>query len=170
MPELRCPKCRIAMQTRDLAGTAVEVCARCAGFYLNEGELSRLRDTAGVKTALAAAPAVAAGAAPDETGPRMCPVCDHTMHAHPYLETGVTIDSCQVCGGVWLDEGEFAAVLARGEALAASGALDPELLAALDAQKRAGLEKSRRAALEGGEGPAGAIFRIFRGLLHRAGV
>lgn len=168
MSDVRCPNCRIAMETRDLAGTPVEVCPRCEGFYLNEGELSRLRDTPGVRVALRGADA----AAPThETGnPRTCPTCDHPMHAHPYLESGVTIDTCHLCGGVWLDKGEFSALVAYAESLSGSGKITPELLAALEAQKRETLAKSRDAVLEGGGGPAGAIFRIFRSLLHRAGV
>ena len=48
-PRRSCPECKEAMESlspRDAAGLVVDRCSRCLGFWLDAGELDRMRDVA----------------------------------------------------------------------------------------------------------------------------
>jgi Zn-finger nucleic acid-binding protein len=41
-----------------------------------------------------------------------CPSCDAPMTVLDYADTGVHVDYCDSCRGVWLDQGEFGSIIA----------------------------------------------------------
>jgi uncharacterized protein len=53
----------------------------------------------------------------------ICPKCSNEMTQ--VIKQGVTIDTCTVCGGVWLDKGELGELMARINQ--AGSSLDQEL-------------------------------------------
>ena len=167
-PLPKCPKCKVAMETRDFSGTPVEVCPSCAGFYLDEHELAAIRALPGARGAFTdVAPPAAAG---PEAAFHECPKCGHPMVRHPYADTAVVVDSCNVCGGLWLDPGEFGALLAHAERQAEAGDVDPALRAALEAAKRDAAARETAALTAASGGVSGAVFGLLRRLLHKAGV
>jgi len=113
MSKLRCPKCRTAsMHAHPVEGLNLERCDTCRGIYLDEGELLTIlerrlgvqADTLQFSAISDAMDAVAA----------ICPHCEQLM---PRIETssGLTVDLCRDCKGVFLDEGELATLqLERG--------------------------------------------------------
>lgn len=167
MADVKCPKCDVPMNPREVADTRIDVCPRCAGFYLDEHELGRIRETGGSRLAILDAPTAAPEAGPGAAEFYTCPKCLNPMERHPYLETAIQIDSCPVCGGVWLDAGEFTAILDQAERVAAAGTVDPELLRLLAEQKRQARASSQAILTAGGTGASGAVFGIFRRLLAR---
>lgn len=43
---------------------------------------------------------------------RRCPVCNITMAQVGYDDSSVQVDFCKMCGGIWLDRGEFKKIMA----------------------------------------------------------
>jgi Zn-finger nucleic acid-binding protein len=45
------------------------------------------------------------------TSKRLCPKDNIPMYSLKYMDSGVAIDKCERCGGVWLDKNEFDAIV-----------------------------------------------------------
>lgn len=135
---LRCPIDGTELARVEFQGTRVDICRRCGGIWFDRGEI----DT--VIQGLMAEPARTrrldrrAGAQPPAPGSgvqRACPRCaGQGLIAEIYGRvSGVEIDKCSGCGGMWVDGGELHALVqfmvgpsqthsmqALGEALARS--------------------------------------------------
>jgi Zn-finger nucleic acid-binding protein len=100
------------MTTRDDPATNIEVCNHCGGAWFERDELAKMKDSE----------------LPDSRwmdfnlwtdvdalqftwSQRACPVCNQPMAQLAYGETGVTIDACTQHHGIFLDKGEFEAIL-----------------------------------------------------------
>ncbi len=107
-----CPRCHEALKPRPLQGVEVDACATCEGLWFEDDELRQAKDHAEPdanwldfdiwkhpERFLISAAAL------------QCPSCDKGMVALDYDETGVQIDACPACRGVWLDGGEFEALV-----------------------------------------------------------
>jgi uncharacterized protein len=103
-----CPRCSSELQVMTLDGVPVHECRQCRGVWFERGELNQVAD---------------------ETTPDLawidfelwkdqelfnvaesalrCPADGQGMAAIHYGDTGVVVDHCVKCGGVWLDAGEF---------------------------------------------------------------
>jgi len=92
----RCPKCKAKLWHMDRAGTIVELCSGCAGMWFDAGELSVLL---GIYRQLN----VHAGATTEFD----CLRCGDGLRELNYPKTGVALDVCPTCAGIWLDKGEF---------------------------------------------------------------
>lgn len=90
----RCPGCRGRMQRFFAVGVELDRCRECQGVWLDAGELSEvlLRDLRVHKVAGQSA--------------RLCAFCDTPMR--PALLPGdVSVETCEHCRGIYLDEGEL---------------------------------------------------------------
>ncbi|MBL4846898.1 MAG: zf-TFIIB domain-containing protein [Planctomycetes bacterium] len=92
----RCPKCEAKLWHIHRGGTIVELCSGCSGMWFDGGELSvllgvyrRLDPASGTETAF------------------KCLRCGDGLRELTYPKTGVALDVCPGCTGVWLDKGEF---------------------------------------------------------------
>jgi membrane associated rhomboid family serine protease/Zn-finger nucleic acid-binding protein len=100
-----CPKCRVEMRGLLLENVEVDMCPRCLGTWFDARELSR---ASGLK--VAETMAGAAGGRARRTEHR-CPSC-----AIPLMEreidkgTGICIDQCIQCAGIFLDRDEFSRI------------------------------------------------------------
>ena len=118
------------MVRENFGNVFVDVCAEgCRGIWFDGGELSRLdseRKGGGpsLRRALAPADGVAefsplvlpAGTSDVSVGERpwSCPQCDVELDVLEYdLQVTVAIDSCPECTGVFLEDGELAAIRKR---------------------------------------------------------
>jgi Zn-finger nucleic acid-binding protein len=105
---VNCPRCNAELQLQSLSDVQVHECGQCRGVWFERGELNQAAD----KTA------------PDlawmdfelwkdqdlfnvAESALKCPVDGQGLAAIHYGDTGVVIDHCVKCGGVWLDAGEF---------------------------------------------------------------
>ncbi|HUF37498.1 MAG TPA: zf-TFIIB domain-containing protein [Anaerolineales bacterium] len=111
-----CPIDNTTLETRTVHDVQIKECPECRGLWFEAGELREAKDAADpdlrwldfdlwsdheVLTA--------------EWSNRKCPVCRFTMMRIAYGDTGVTVDYCQDGHGVWLDKGEFEAIVAALE-------------------------------------------------------
>ena len=101
------------MTVKEIGEVKIDECPQCQGMWFDQGEFHAAKDQAD----------------PDlnwmdfdiwkhedrfqiSTHPLKCPKDGKPMVAVDYDETGVEIDVCAECRGVWLDKGEFAKIIA----------------------------------------------------------
>ncbi len=107
-----CPHCKRGLEVRALASVEVSECSACGGMWISEEHLRFAKD---------------------ETDPDLnwmdfdlwknkerfrlaektisCPSCDDDLTVLDYGGTGVQVDYCDACRGVWLDAGEFMGII-----------------------------------------------------------
>jgi Zn-finger nucleic acid-binding protein len=141
---MECPLDGITLETHTKHTVDVEECPQCKGIWFEKGELSKAKDDA----------------EPDlnwldfdlwsdhdsfnaDWSARNCPICGEKMATISYADTGIKIDYCTEGHGVWLDKGEFEAII---------DALEKESLS-MDSSDyaRASLKEAKDLAV-GGEG------------------
>ena len=109
---MNCPRCQSRLETRSTGGVEIDECRSCQGIWFDADELRRVKD----------------GSDKDlnwmdfdlwkhadrfrvNTNPVNCPNCSNAMVTIDYDQTGVEIDHCTHCRGVWLDAGELEKIL-----------------------------------------------------------
>jgi Zn-finger nucleic acid-binding protein len=109
---MNCPNCSQALTTTTVHDLEVELCSNCGGTWYGQDELNEMKNAS----------------LPDanwldfdlwkytdslkfEWGEHACPVCSQPMVQVEYNETKVFIDACPKHHGVYLDKGEFEAIL-----------------------------------------------------------
>lgn len=109
---MNCPRCQNQLKTVVHGDLELDECPECAGIWFDQGEFGRAK----------------AAAAPDlqwldfdfwkqperfrlSARPTQCPRCNAELFALNYEKTGVEVDVCNQCHGVWLDDGELEKIL-----------------------------------------------------------
>ncbi|NOZ84915.1 MAG: rhomboid family intramembrane serine protease [Deltaproteobacteria bacterium] len=98
-----CPKCGHPLTPVHYAGVRADHCTFCKGIWLDKGELARIE---GTPTDL---PDRLAGDIEEvhRTG-HVCPSCGGRLVEREFVPgTGLWIDQCKQCGGLWFDSGEL---------------------------------------------------------------
>ena len=112
-----CPRCEATLETKTIGDVEIDECPNCEGIWFDKGELTQAKDET----------------APDlnwmdfeiwkhedlftvAPKPINCPKCTAQMVTINYDETGVEIDYCTECQGIWLDGGEFDKIVEALEA------------------------------------------------------
>jgi len=107
-----CPKCSDQMEIQMIEDVEIDLCKKCSGIWFDQDELRKAKDQT----------------EPDlnwmdfeiwknenkfqfSQKPLVCPKCDLDMVQIDYGKTGVEVDYCPKCRGVWLDEGEFKKII-----------------------------------------------------------
>lgn len=119
--ELPCPRCQGAahLVPRRLSGLELDDCAECGGLWVPAASFDAVLKSSGGTSKVAGRQRVEGGSTGDVRYVR-CPACSQLMHRENFGRTsGVIVDRCPT-HGVWLDQGELAAL--RG--FVASGGLD----------------------------------------------
>ncbi len=111
---MECPKCHQTLTGIDYAGVHIETCPACGGDWLDAGQLGSIVEARQArfdeKTCIAIAQAAKI------TGEKMlalnrhltCPKCGGTTSPVNYGDdSGLIIDKCPGCNGVWLERGEL---------------------------------------------------------------
>lgn len=108
MRERLCPVCQIELKPQVHLGVTIDVCPACAGIWFDADELTRLN-----RIDDEILPRIDSMYQPEITQynppwDRMCPVCRVPLLAYHYLYTSdIELDTCNQCGGVWVDNGEL---------------------------------------------------------------
>ena len=111
---MKCPRCTTSLVTRTVAELEVEECPSCNGLWLEAGTLRRLKDEADPDLAWLDFELWKHPERFEITErPIRCPSCDIPLAAVEYGDTGVTVDFCTRCRGVWLDEDELGRIVDR---------------------------------------------------------
>ena len=111
---MRCPRCDTTLSTIDYEGVAIETCSSCGGEWLDDTELGhivRIREetfSAEERRVLEGATRIPGIPVVDAERGIVCPTCSATTVPVNYGgDTGVIIDRCPECRGIWLDGGEL---------------------------------------------------------------
>lgn len=162
---LECPRCKEKLSLHTLEGMAVRVCNLCGGLWIGSQEFrealkkppphgSQDMETGVLETALW------------EESRLPCPDCGLPMSKGRYAySSGVTIDRCQSCGGVWLDRGELARLRVF---VSRPVSQDRVLLAQMQAEilkKRATARELSEARDSAGGTSLGQILKLLKDLL-----
>ena len=113
---MQCPSCGASsMRSIDYEGVTVETCDSCGGFWLDEPELRIINAVREKKfdretcNAIANQNGVQGVRLADVDRDLTCPKCGGETDAVNFGgNTGIIIDRCTSCGGMWLDKGELA--------------------------------------------------------------
>lgn len=109
---MKCPDDGTTLETIVVQSAIIESCPQCRGSWFAEGELRKAKDDAGKdlnwldfdlwsdEDAFAT-----------DWSSRKCPKCTKNMATISYGETGVAVEYCVDGHGVWLDKGEFQAII-----------------------------------------------------------
>lgn len=104
----QCPKCKVAMISKNIGPVEIDECSKCKGVWFDKYELRCAKDTTDKdlnwmdfevwkhSDQFKAKPSSL-----------KCPVCKTATHSINYGTTHIKIDYCSTCKGVWLDKGEF---------------------------------------------------------------
>src|SRR5947209_2628414 len=111
---MECPKCHQALQGVDYEGVHIDTCPACGGDWLDAGELASIVEARNRRFNEQECLAIAQAA--KITGVKLsalnrhltCPKCGGTTHPVNYGDdTGILIDKCAQCNGIWLERGEL---------------------------------------------------------------
>jgi Zn-finger nucleic acid-binding protein len=103
-----CPACKESMVVFELDGVEIDRCLRCAGTWLDAGEVDQLaRLQGGAPDRLTSA---IAGADGGRKGERRCVRCSARMRAVALDK--IEIDRCPRGHGLWFDRNEMEALIA----------------------------------------------------------
>lgn len=145
---MKCPKCEKDLTPQLLENVEIDQCAQCGGTWFDRDELRKAKDATD----------------PDlnwmdfeiwreedhfqiSPGSRPCPRCQAPMATIAYGDTGVEIDVCPQCEGIWLDQGEFERLVEALEQEAETKTA-PEYLRASLQEAREVISRPERAASE----------------------
>ena len=101
-----CPKCLSDMTELQHQGVTIDVCPGCRGIWLDPGELAQLRGAS--EDLPGEVDSIASGTRYLETSTYICPRCQGGFDTFEYAPgTGLYIDRCKSCKGIYLDAGEL---------------------------------------------------------------
>ena len=125
-----CPLCDKPLYEIELAGQTVDRCDECVGTWFDEDELGKVLRLADA----------AEGTKPHESKrprPLPCPHCQEPMSVVNYAhDSGVFINKCQECAGVWLREGQLEQIASYRQGTPAEKALAASMGADFRRQRR----------------------------------
>ena len=111
---MNCPRCATTLVARTVGDVEIDECPSCHGRWLEAGSLRQLKDDADPDLVWMD---VELWKHPERfevtTRAISCPRCDVPLAAVEYGDTGVTVDFCPQCRGVWLDEDELGRIIHR---------------------------------------------------------
>lgn len=103
-----CPNCGCPLTLRPFFAVDVGVCPACAGLWFGSGQLERLRE-ASCDTWKRIESEVFLRERTSDHGVRYCPHCREPLFRYQYMyRSGILLDECNRCGGIWVDDGELA--------------------------------------------------------------
>jgi len=107
-----CPRCKKSLSSSIIANVEINYCPDCLGFWFELEELKWAKDEK------------------DESlnwldidlwkhkekfkisyGKSFCPSCRLPLYEVYYGDSGIIVDVCNVCHGIWLDRGEFRKII-----------------------------------------------------------
>ena len=165
---MQCPRCPSSLAPAAYEGVPIHACEACGGEFIGSQELARIvqhRQHAfkpQLQAALAEHKPVFGGAASRPQRSLLCPACEGSMTVVNYSgDSGVFVDRCEVCGGLWLDHEELQRVQIIMERWAAEA---PSQLQAIAGE----LEMARCSAAEGtSRSFGGSRFSFVNAIINR---
>lgn len=106
---MKCPDCQVEMKEIDYRGITIHECPDCQGRWFDRGELTKAKDRTDEDLRWFDFDPFKKEAGKFEVPSegRRCPRCGAKTESLTYRDSGVAIDKCSRCRGVWLHHGEF---------------------------------------------------------------
>lgn len=109
---LTCPNCKKELVNKIINTIELDYCENgCKGIWFDDQELSKIRNAPSENINLEDIkgqfiPKTREEALKDQT--RYCPRCNVELFRYNWdMKSNIFLDSCDKCGGIWLDEGEL---------------------------------------------------------------
>ena len=108
-----CASCKIELEKAIFHKVEIDYCPKCLGIFFEEEELRWAKDTADKNLNWVDVDlwkyekkfrVSRAG--------KLCPSCRLPLYEINYGDSGVIVDVCNLCQGIWLDRGEFRKIIA----------------------------------------------------------
>lgn len=116
---LTCPECQAQLASVDYRGIRLDECPKCRGRWFDRDELRKAKDSADADLRWLDFDIFGADAnqfaVPGER--QRCPICSTVMKGLTYEHSGVIVDKCPRCQGIWLNHGEFERIVTYLEEL-----------------------------------------------------
>ena len=108
----QCPICKIELITKKIGDVEVDECQKCKGIWFEKDELRQSKDATEADLNWMDFDIWKHEDQFKSTScDYQCPTCRKPMVSVEYGKTGVIIDYCQSCQGVWLDKQEFKKII-----------------------------------------------------------
>jgi Zn-finger nucleic acid-binding protein len=111
---MHCPRCTSSLAPTVYEGVPIHACEECGGEFLGGEELARIVRTRQqefrreLKAAIAGHTPAFGGAGARQDRALVCPACEGSMMVVNYGgDSGIFVDRCDICGGLWLDHEEL---------------------------------------------------------------
>ncbi len=127
LPALRCPRCRVEMQSLVIGATQVRECAQCEGLWVDVASFEKIcaeREQQSAVLGTASLTPAHAVSAPNKVSYVPCPQCAQLMNRVNFAKcSGVIVDVCKG-HGTWFDRDELSQIVefVRGGGLETSRA------------------------------------------------
>jgi Zn-finger nucleic acid-binding protein len=109
-----CPNCHLKLEGVDVAGVRLDRCPKCQGIWFDKNELKVLRerqhdgDYRWIDVELWRDLDKFRARQQKEC---LCPKDGHPLTTVRYGDSGVSVDVCSTCHGIWLEKGEYQRIL-----------------------------------------------------------
>lgn len=131
---MQCPLDGTTLETHTIQLVNVEECPQCRGLWFEEGQLRKAKDESESDLKWLDFDLWSDQESfTTDWSSRKCPKCDKNMATISYAETGVAVDYCVDGHGVWLDKGEFQAIVEALEAEVSSKSVSGYIASSLHA-------------------------------------
>lgn len=113
---MKCPRCMNQLKPVSLEDIVLDVCEACEGIWFDKNELEticRLEEqqllSSEISKSLVKDHHFSQTAYKDRL---LCPRCSAPMKSYIYsYDSGICLDNCQLCGGIWVDDGELKEII-----------------------------------------------------------
>lgn len=103
-----CPHCKASLDKAIFYGVEIDYCPNCLGLWFEEDELRLAKDD---KDRDLRWLDIDLWKKEEQfkitSGQKLCPGCRLQLYQVNYGDSGIAVDLCNICHGIWLDRGEF---------------------------------------------------------------
>lgn len=174
---MRCPGCDSNLRTIGYEGIDIESCAVCGGEWLDADELGKIvrireqRFSAAERSAIDAGARIPGIPVAEIEREVVCPHCGVTTEPINYGgDTGIIINRCRGCRGIWVDSGELEKIQVLVEAWKDNLPADLRKYGPKLDEIAEQLETSNRVVVSQLPGVAGFINAVVNGILDVGGL
>lgn len=108
-----CPNCKTPLSAATYKKITIHECHTCKGMFFEGKELPQALEKKDddLRWADFSLFEEKHNKYENTSGKKTCPTDGSVMYTLKYMDSGVFIDKCETCGGVWLDKKEFQAII-----------------------------------------------------------